>query len=364
MATIAVAGGGLLGTAAAYYLARDGHQVTVWDAERPGRATAAGAGILSGDTTTHPHSAYVRLAQTADAHYSRLVAELGDRATGYSASRLLIVGLPGEEQVFQTQRQLLRERGSAVTDWDPDALPIPFPGIARVTRAMVHERSARIDGRQLTRALRTAAEASGARFLADSITVAEPRRHGQIRVRAGDIEYLADFLVLAAGVWSEGLARSLGLVLPVLAHRGQIVHLQLDAPNPPSWPILVGLRGHYILPWPDGRVVAGATRETDPQLGPELTAGGQQVVLQEALRVVPGLSRAQVLEWRVGLRPASPDGLPILGRFAERPNVLALTGHGPGGLLLGPLSAKLMADTIAEREPALDLRPFSPDRFR
>lgn len=363
MAHVLVVGGGLLGTAAGYHLARDGHHVTVWDDQRPGRATDAGAGILSGDTTAHPHGAYVALARAADAYYSSLAAELGSQS-GYSSCRLLIVGLAGEEEAFDLQRDVLRKRGSAVSDWDVDASPIPFPGIGHVTRALVHEHGARVEGRRLTRSLRAAAEACGARFLPGSVEALDVRRDGQVSARVGTTEVVGDFLVLAAGAWSEPLARLLHLNVPVVPHRGQIAHLKLHAPNAFQWPILVGLRGHYLLPWPDGRIVAGATRETDPRLAPELTAAGQLAVLEEALRVAPGLADAQVLEWRVGLRPASPDGLPIVGPFAQMPNVLALTGHGPGGLLLGPLSAKLIADFIAERPTGLDLRAFSPDRFQ
>ena len=86
-------------------------------------------------------------------------------------------------------------------------------------------------------------------------------------------------------------------------------------------------------------------------------------MLGEALRVAPGLASAGMLETRVGLRPLSADGLPVLGPIPGVAGAYVATGHGPSGLTLGPYSAALVADLVRGRAPALDLTPFRADRF-
>jgi D-amino-acid dehydrogenase len=118
-----------------------------------------------------------------------------------------------------------------------------------------------------------------------------------------------------------------------------------------------------MVPWDDGRVAVGATRETGSGFAPHTTAAGVLEVLAEALRVAPGLAGAEVREIRVGLRPASRDGLPILGPVPGVANLLLATGHGSIGLQLGPYSGKVIAGIIAGGEAETDIAPFSPARF-
>ena len=118
-----------------------------------------------------------------------------------------------------------------------------------------------------------------------------------------------------------------------------------------------------MVPWDDGRVVVGATRETGSGFAAHTTAAGVLEVLAEALRVAPGLARAEIREIRVGLRPASRDGLPILGPVPGIANLLLAAGHGSIGLQLGPYSGKVVAQMVARGEAETDLAPFSLARF-
>jgi glycine/D-amino acid oxidase-like deaminating enzyme len=114
--------------------------------------------------------------------------------------------------------------------------------------------------------------------------------------------------------------------------------------------------------WPGGRVAVGATREDGSGFDRRVTAGGLRHVLDEALRVAPGLAVAELLEVRVGLRPMTPDHLPVLGRVPGRPDVVVATGHGPSGLTLGPYSGRLAADLALGLDVGHDLSAFAPDR--
>ena len=116
-----------------------------------------------------------------------------------------------------------------------------------------------------------------------------------------------------------------------------------------------GLRGHYILPWPSGRVVCGATRETGSGLDPSLTLAGCEEVLREAHRLAPGLAQARIVEWRVGLRPLSTRGRPMVGALPGVEHVHVATGHGASGLLLGPYCGLLLAESLATGRPPAEL---------
>lgn len=173
----------------------------------------------------------------------------------------------------------------------------------------------------------------------------------------------AGALIVAGGAWSAALGEELGSPLPVFPQRGQILHLEMHDTDTSHWPIVVGYHSHYLLTFPANRVVAGATRESQSGFDVRMTAGGVYEALGEALRVAPGLARATLREVRIGLRPASPDGLPILGRLPGYDDVFVATGHGPSGLQLGPYSGALVVGLALGEQPALDLTPFAPQRF-
>jgi D-amino-acid dehydrogenase len=129
------------------------------------------------------------------------------------------------------------------------------------------------------------------------------------------------------------------------------------------WPFVVGFHGHYLLTFPERRVVVGATREDGSGFDHRATAGGVREVLGEALRVAPGLAGATLTEVRVGFRPVTPDGLPILGPIDGVAGAYVATGMGPTGLTVGPYGGALVADLAMGIEPRLDLAPFLASRF-
>jgi D-amino-acid dehydrogenase len=170
-------------------------------------------------------------------------------------------------------------------------------------------------------------------------------------------------VVIAGGAWTPAFAARLDVSIPVVPVRGQIVHLRLEGVDTDPWPIVSPLLSQYIVAWPDGRVVVGATLEPDAGFDARPTAAGMRQLFSEMLRLAPGLADATFLEIRAGLRPVSADDAPVLGRLPGWDNAFVCTGHGANGLLLGPYSARLVASLVAGRAPALDLAPFSVERF-
>ena len=175
-------------------------------------------------------------------------------------------------------------------------------------------------------------------------------------------------VVIAGGAWTDVLAGHFGVRGSVRPVRGQIIHLSLahldddTRVHTGDWPILHPLSSHYVVPWPAGRVVLGATVE-DVGFDARPTAAGLEQLFVEGVRRCPGLADATFLEVRVGLRPTSEDDLPLLGRVPGVENVYVASGHGANGLLLGPVSGRVVADVIAGREPVVDLTAFAPGRF-
>jgi len=370
-----VVGGGLLGSATAYHLVSAGARTLLVDRADTGRATDAGAGILSPETNSRDPEAWFRFAVEAVGYYPALIDRLaGDQAgdTGYTRCGQLVVAVSDDEiESFERARRIVFERQRSrglpkpadlheVTAAEAQEL---FPPLARVHGAIYSRGAARVDGRLLNRALRTAAEARG--LVARAGAVDRLVREGDaVRgVVIGGETILAGTVAIAGGAWSEAFGAQLGVTIPVAPQRGQIIHLGLHGTDTSRWPVVSAFHHHYLVAWADSRVVAGATRETGSSFTPHTTAAGVREVLSEALRVAPGLARAEIREIRVGLRPFTSDTLPVLGPVPGVAGIFLITGHGPTGLTLGPYSARLVAGQMLGKTPETDLGPFSVARF-
>jgi D-amino-acid dehydrogenase len=365
-----VVGGGVVGLSTAYHLVLGGAKTLLVDKGQAGRATDAGAGILSAASDTAAADPYDGFAAHAARYYPLLIDRLaaeGAGDTGYGVCGSLTVAVSDDEiAAFEQMRARVCRQPAAqaegYAELSPEQARGLFPPLARVQGAIHCSRHARVDGRLLAAALRKVA-------LAHGVTAREAEvsdlsvEHGAVRSVAIDGEAVpAGHVVIAAGAWSRSLCERIGVLVPVAPQRGQIVHLDLPETDTGGWPIVRAFRDHYMVPWP-GRVVVGATRER-VGFAPRTTVAGIMEVVSEAVRVAPGLRGAALAEVRVGLRPATPDGLPILGRAPGVANLHLATGHGAVGLQLGPFSGKVIADAITRGDPGVDIAPFAPDRWR
>jgi D-amino-acid dehydrogenase len=247
------------------------------------------------------------------------------------------------------------------------------PGRARARFPVLHEEFAavwtggvgRVDGRLFRdAAVAATGHVGGTRRAGRAGLVAEGGRVRGVRVD-GDV-LAADVVVLAAGAWSAQLLAPLGVVLGLRPMRGQILHLQVPGADTAAWPTVMTLGEehghHYLLAFPGGRVVVGATREPGAGFDHRVTAAGQRQVLDAALTLAPGLADATLLETRVGFRPVTPDGFPLLGAVPGLDGLVVATGLGANGLTYGPLMGVLAAGVALGEPPPFDLTPFRPDR--
>ncbi|HXW39171.1 MAG TPA: FAD-dependent oxidoreductase [Acidimicrobiales bacterium] len=372
-----VVGGGVVGTALAYELACRGATTVLVDRHDRGRATDAGAGILSPETNLDPESGAFAVGCAAARHYEELVARLAEDGvvdTGYGQpGSLLVAERPGDDEVMAEAVRLVRARAPRTEEVEPEEARRHFPLLGTVRRALFNPDGRRVDGRVLRAALEQAAQMHGVRIeRASALGIDGDRSSGVVRaVRTDDGDIPTSAVAIAGGAWTSELAGAFGVTLPVRPLKGQIVHLGLPDADSSGWTIVQPVLGFYLVPWPGGRVACGGTMEPEAGFDHRVTADGVHQLLRECLRTAPGLAGAEVIDVRVGSRPVSADGLPLLGRVSGWSDVVVATGHGTEGLLLGPLSAGVAADLVLGRtaEPAgeesvaRELARWSPGRF-
>jgi D-amino-acid dehydrogenase len=374
---VAVVGAGLVGLALAYELACLGASVTVVDAAHPGRATDAGAGILSPLTGADTDPLLWPFLRQAGAHYPDLLLRMESDGidaseSGYGRCGILSIGLRETEDAWFAPfaDTVLRRSPGEVTEITPEEASSLFPPLGPVHRVLHAPGSARVDGRGIAAALREAATARGVSFVTGAAHGVVAGVAGGRHVDAVEVEghrnVACGAVAIAGGAWTAAVGEWLGTKLPVGPTKGQIVHLGVGA-DTAEWPIVQPLLTHYLVPWPGGRVACGGTFEAGAGFSVNVTAAGLHELLRECLTVAPGLDGAAYLETRVGLRPTSADDRAVVGRLPGWGNAWVATGHGANGLLQGPLSARCLAHAMAGVElPKDDERlplSFDPGRF-
>jgi D-amino-acid dehydrogenase len=370
---VLVIGGGLVGMSLAYELVCRGLDVVLVDRHHQGRATDAGAGILSPETFLDSDDAWAELALAAGEHHHELtlrVAEDGAGGTDGGGTGHEVCGLirlstsEGEDEWLAKGAELAERRSpGVVTAIEPDEAVSLFPPLALVRGALFNPRAARIDGRRATEAIERAASMRGLRRVEGEVIslLLDGDRTLGAEFDTGSVA--AGSVAIAGGAWSSRFAGQLRTNLPISPMKGQIIHMTMPGVETGHWPIVQPVFSHYLVPWPGGRVACGGTLEADAGFDTSPTAGGVFELLREGLRTAPGLAGATVSEVRVGLRPASKDDRPVLGRLDGWSNVYVATGHGTEGLLLGPYTAALVADSIVSGAAPESIAGLSPARF-
>lgn len=376
-----VVGGGIVGAAAAYRAGQLGARTLLCDRHDTGRATDAGAGILAPESSTRDGRLWYDFALDAVDYYAELIDSLAadgvpdeELSQAYSRCSKLTVALDDDEaadladmelEIYARQEERCppaAERIQRISS--AEARDAYFPLLADASAVLLQPVARRVDGRLMTTALARGLRSRGVQTVDADVSALLLENNQALGVRtAGGDDLTAGAVLIAGGAWSDAFGAQLNARIPVAPQRGQIIHLRLPGQDSSSWSILSGFSGHYQVPWPDSRVVVGATRETGSGYVPHATVDGVQEVLREALRLAPGLRNAAVHEIRVGLRPYTVDHLPLLGPIPRVSGVYLATGHGPTGLTLGPYSAKLVVEQALDQPVAWDLTPFSTSRF-
>jgi len=364
---IVVIGAGIVGAAIADALSARGADVTVLDMRSPGRgASQASAGALVPYIEAHEDTPLLALGTRSLAMYDAFVERIVSR-TGlgieYARSGSLDVALNDSDVAALRASKAWLDARSVRSEWLEGAAIAAFePAVTQAASCGFFVSDHGFVGvSSLVKALVQSARLSGATFEAPVEAVAVTPQRDRVDVKAGDRSYVADDVVIAAGTWSKRV-RVAGIDgPPVRPIRGQLLHLRWPGPGRPSR--IVWSSRCYTVPWSDGSLLVGATVE-DVGFDESSTVAGVRELTTAVAELLPGASTAPIEAVRVGLRPASPDGLPIIGRLARAPRVMLATGHYRNGVLLAPLTAQVVATSLLDGivDPALELT--SPARFR
>ena len=390
---VAIVGGGVVGCAVAFALAREGRSVHLFERERlAGEASGAAAGMLAPLAEEHlarkrasdpvgEAAPLLRAAFESLRAFPSLCDELRERGgvdPQWLPSGLLRVALD------DAGRELLRravpsEIGAAGLAWlDASDARALEPGLAPQTEgALWSPLEGNVRSAELTKAYAASARALGARISEGTPVVEFLTRGDRVEgVRSSEGVTRAAETVLCAGAWSGGSAAGPRIPLPaqwpeglpIEPIRGQILSLQANESAPlgsvaiPSPRPIVWGPGAYIVPKSDGSRVVGATMER-VGFDRSTTAAGIRQLLDAAPRLLPHLASARLLSTWAGLRPGSPDGLPLIGRVAGREGLILAAGHHRNGVLLSWLTAGWVAAIAAGKALPPAAEACEPERF-
>ena len=363
-ADVVVLGAGVVGLSAARALAAEGARVLVVERGRVGEeASGAAAGMLLAQADTAADSPLLETALLARARHAALALEL-EQETGIGVERsalgvLEVAFTEAEEAVLRGRAAWQRARGLSVETLSGDEILEAEPNLNPAVRAgLFFADDRRVDNVRLVRALAASAVARGASLLCGRPMTSLVLEGGRVAgVWTGAERFVAPVVVNATGAWA-GLLPGDPQPPPVEPVRGHIVAFDL---TPALLRHVVCSHRGYLVPRGVGRLLAGSTVER-AGFDKSVTAGALQAVLAIALEIAPKLADVRIAESWAGLRPGTPDGLPVVGMGAV-PGLIHAAGLFRNGILLGPLIGEAAARLALGRDPGIDLSAFAPSRF-
>jgi glycine oxidase len=352
---VVIVGAGVVGASIAFELASRGADVTVLDMRSAGRgASQASAGILAPFSEADRDSALLDLGRRSLDLWDDFIARVRDasgRAVEYARTGTLHVALDDAERVHLLKTKTWLDAEQRPATWlEAEELRTFEPSVTHKAAGALHiHRHGFVNARALVIALVQAARFAGAVFEDGVEVVAVDPAPDTVSVRTQDGRtYGADHVVVAAGSWSRELRIRGAAPVPVRPVRGQLLQLRmpLQAGSLPGR--IVWGTGCYAVPWSDGTLLAGGTVE-DVGFDESSTVAGVAGLTQAISELLPASAGASIEAVRVGLRPASDTGLPMIGPMSGVPRVSLATGHYRNGILLAPLTAAIVTEQVFGR---------------
>ena len=376
-ADVVVIGAGVVGCSVAYYLAREGINVTILEREAIGSGASAHAtgslSLLGAEFSPGPS---FQIARASSSEFQQIVPEL-ESATGmnllYQRRPSLRLALDDEEAGL-IKSSMVWQQPHVKMHWiDAREVHSIEPRLSpSIIGAVYEDESAQVDSYRLNLALGRGAELKGANILYREVTglvTSGPTISG-VKTASEDIP--CGTVVVAAGTWSRAFTPWLGFPVPVRPMKGE--RLLLNYPGEPL-PVLISSpkRGHMISRT-DGFTSVGSTGGRDydqkelfwgEEFDRQPTESARLELLQRAIDVFPDLERAELVQQLAGSRPLSPDSKPIIGPVPGREGVLLATGHTTKGIHLGPITGRIITDYICRGSTQIvsDMSEFLPERF-
>jgi glycine oxidase len=357
-------GGGIIGCSIAFCLAKAGVRPMVLEKTAvAAEASSGGAGLLSTQAHTDEAGPFFDLKLASRALYPGLAAELRERVDTDIEYRQLGHVVPAFDEAeagsvrtrvaWQAARGLPAQwlRAAEARELEPGLPP-------QVIGAGWFPEDHHINSTAMTQALASAAIRLGGQVRVECPVVDLVRDGDRVTgVRTGTETITAPTVVLCVGAWTGHFEAAAGIPLPVFPAKGQIIVARLPVPALRH----VVYQSVYVIPRALGEHIIGSTVEY-VGFDKRVTVEGIAGLLGEATTLAPALREAEMVASYGCLRPASPDGLPLLGPVSGRPGLILAAGHFRNGILLAPITGKLIAELIARGAPSMSLEPFRPDR--
>ena len=349
---VVIAGAGIIGLSAALELATRGLRVTVLEQGSAMReASWAAAGMLAAGDPENP-SELRPLAEFSRAFYPGFLRQV-EELSGMRVPLRTSVTLQG-----------VHGGGALAQALEPDELHARVPDLAPGVLSFLHLDEHSLDPRDLCRALPLAARAAGVTLHEDTAVKRVQRAGSQLCIQTSRGEFLARHYLHCCGAWSAISTLDIAsLTLPVEPRKGQIFSVTLPD-EAPQLTCVLRTPELYLVPRGENRIVVGATVER-AGFDRAISKPACDALLSAAARLWPPILLGTVADRWAGLRPSTPDGLPILGAStAGGPQQLWIaTGHYRNGILLAPGTARLLGQLVLGERSAIDLRAFSTARF-
>jgi len=340
-----IVGGGVIGLSSALELARRGASVTVLERGEVGHESSwAGGGILSPLLPWDYPSAVTDLTQLSCRLFPEWVgriAEISGIDPEYRLSGLRVMPPFDAERAVQwcaDHGVRLEQGGEAL--WLPDVAQVRNPRLMKALRLALERIGVRIVER---------AEVTG--------IVSTEGRVERLDTTAGP--FAAERYVVAAGAWSKKLLGKQGVQLDIKPVRGQML---LYRAQPGMLRQIILQNGTYLIPRADGHVLAGSTLE-DVGFDKATTEEARVALHARALDMLPQLAQAEFIQHWAGLRPASPDNIPIIARHPQLENLFLNSGHFRYGVTMAPASAQILANRLFNREQPFDVSSYGWPRL-
>jgi len=361
-----IVGGGVIGSAIAYYMSARGMKVILLERDRVGsQATIAAAGMLAAQAEITEAGPMFDFARASRALFPQLETDLRDLTgidIGLKRKGLLRVAVT-EADVVEIQRTLdFQKTVGEQADWlSTEQVRYKEPSISsEILGAMLIEEDSQVDAPELCSAFAQAAAVLGAQIVEFTEVKSLLFAHGRINGVMTSVEAIySDQVIIASGTWSGSLLAQAGLTCPIYPVKGECYSVLSHVPLVQS---TIFSHGCYLVPKKGGRLVVGATT-TAHSYDRKVSLGGIVQLLEAAKRLIPGIVDTEWEKAWCGLRPQTLDGLPYLGAHPHYKGLYVAAGHYRNGILLSAMTGKLVADWAEGKiEKNLSLESYRVDR--
>ncbi|QQP70457.1 FAD-binding oxidoreductase [Carnobacterium sp. CS13] len=364
---IAVVGAGIVGATTAFYLSAAGYAVTIYD-EGTGQATSAAAGIICPWLSQRRNKQWYQLAAAGAAFYPTLMQDLNEDMMNSDIYRQVgtLVFKKSPELLAKLEKIALKRRETApeigeLSILSPAEIKAKLPLLETEQSALFASGGARVDGSLLTKKLVEAAVSNGADYFPEKAQLTMSTT-GTYTIATPTHTKHFSAVVLAAGAWLPEILQPLGFSVDIRPQKGQLIHLEVEEETQ-DWPVVMPDGEKDIIPFPNGRIVVGATHENDE--GYDLVPSEEKlaVMLNEAAELAPSLAKATIKEARVGTRAFTSDFAPFFGEVPESPGLYVASGLGSSGLTSGPIIARMLTQLIMDKPTDLPVFDYPVARY-